>query len=233
LNLVAANTITGDTTLRTGAKLVIGNNLALQNSALDVGSSGGTFALAAGSNGGRITGETAATSPTFGGLKGTRNLSSAFTASSGGNNETNLAATAVTSFTLNVGSGKTCTDSGVIANFAAGTTLTKTGPGTQTLTGANTYTGATNVNQGKWFINGNSSAATGNMTVAAAATLGGTGTIGGNTTIAATGKLEFDLSTAAASAVPAAGFRTVVVSIPKTLASGGKLFAHLRVVVTP
>lgn len=35
-----------------------------------------------------------------------------------------------------------------------------------------------------------------------------------------------------ASAVPAAGFHTVVVSIPKSLAAGGKLFARLKVVVT-
>ena len=93
VNLVAANTFTGDTTIPTGAKLVIGNNLALQHSALDVGSAGGTFACAAGTASGKITGETAATSPTFGGLKGSRNLSAAFTASSGGNNESNLAAT--------------------------------------------------------------------------------------------------------------------------------------------
>ena len=52
---------------------------------------------------------------------------------------------------------------------------------------------------GKLFINGDSSAATGAVSVSANATLGGTGIIGGNTTIAATGKLEFNLSTAAGS----------------------------------
>jgi hypothetical protein len=36
-----------------------------------------------------------------------------------------------------------------------------------------------------------------------------------------------------ASAVPAPGYRTVVVNIPKSLAVGGKLFARLNVVVTP
>jgi autotransporter-associated beta strand protein len=147
VNLVAANTFTGDTVIRSGAKLTLGNNLALQNSALDVGSAGGTFALAAGTLGGRITDETAAASPTFGGLKGSRNLLAVFTNSSG-NNEANLVATAVTGFTLNVGPGKTCTYSGVIANFAPTTTLTKTGPGTQILNGANTYSGPTTISQG-------------------------------------------------------------------------------------
>lgn len=147
VNLVAANTFSGDTVVRSGAKLTIGNNLALQNSALDVGSSGGTFALAAGTNSGRILDETACSSPTFGGLKGSRNLLSVFT-NSGGNNETNLASTAVIGFTLNPGIGKTCSYSGVIANFAPGTTLTKTGEGSQTLNAANTFSGATTVSRG-------------------------------------------------------------------------------------
>ena len=77
--------------------------------------------------------------------------------------------------------------------------LTKVDAGTWTLSGANVYTGSTTVSAGKLLINGDQSLATGNVSVAAGATLGGTGIIGGNTTIAATGKLEFDLSTDAAS----------------------------------
>jgi autotransporter-associated beta strand protein len=77
--------------------------------------------------------------------------------------------------------------------------LTKTGSGTLTLTGTNTYTGTTRVNAGKLFINGNQTSSTGALTVTNGATLGGTGTIGGNTTIAAGGKLEFNINTAAAS----------------------------------
>ena len=89
---------------------------------------------------------------------------------------------------------------GSIQNGAAGTTaLTKTGTGTITLSGTNSYTGATSVNVGTLLINGNQTSAVGNVTVAADATLGGTGTLGGNTTIAATGKLQFNLSTAAGS----------------------------------
>ena len=83
--------------------------------------------------------------------------------------------------------------------FATGTTLTKTGPGTQILSGANTYTGATNVNAGKLLINGSLSNTAAALNVATGATLGGTGTIGRNVTIATGGKLEFDISTDAAS----------------------------------
>ena len=193
VNLVAANTFTGNTVINTGARLSLGNNLALQNSALDVGSAGGNFSCAAGTNGGRITGETAAASPTFGGLIGSRNLLTVFS-NSAGNNETNLASTAVTGFTLNPGSGKTCAYSGTIANFATGTTITKTGDGTQIFSGANSYTGATAVNGGKLFINGNQSTASGTVTVAANATIGGSGTIGGDVAIANHGSLEFHLS---------------------------------------
>jgi hypothetical protein len=94
VNVGAANTFSGDTVISTGAKLTLGNNFALQHGALNVRSAGGNFALAAGTNGGRITGESAASSPTFGGLSGSRNLLAVFT-NSVGNNETNLAAAAV------------------------------------------------------------------------------------------------------------------------------------------
>jgi autotransporter-associated beta strand protein len=77
--------------------------------------------------------------------------------------------------------------------------ISKTGGSTWTLSGNNSYTGTTTVSAGKVFINGDQSAATGDVTVAINATLGGTGTIGGNTAIANNGRLEFDLSTAAAS----------------------------------
>ena len=61
--------------------------------------------------------------------------------------------------------------------------LTKIGTGALTLTGDSTYTGVTTVSAGMLIVNGDNSAATGNVTVASGATLGGTGTVGGATTI--------------------------------------------------
>ena len=68
-------------------------------------------------------------------------------------------------------------------------TLTQRGPGTLTLTGANTYTGATTVTAGTLLINGTQTAATGGISVASGATLGGTGTTGGLVTVADGGHL--------------------------------------------
>jgi autotransporter-associated beta strand protein len=53
--------------------------------------------------------------------------------------------------------------------------LTKIGAGTLTLTGVNSYTGATAVNEGALFVNGSLASA---VSVASGATLGGTNTIG-------------------------------------------------------
>lgn len=69
------------------------------------------------------------------------------------------------------------------------TTITKNGTGAWTLSGANTYTGATTVTAGTLFINGNSSGASGAVSVASGATLAGTGVIGGVTTLASGAKL--------------------------------------------
>jgi autotransporter-associated beta strand protein len=70
--------------------------------------------------------------------------------------------------------------SGIISNgTATNLGIRKTGAGTWTLSGTNTYTGTTSVNQGMLVIDGDNTSATGNLSVASAATLGGSGTIGG------------------------------------------------------
>ncbi|CAI1196705.1 Outer membrane protein IcsA autotransporter precursor [Serratia quinivorans] len=59
-------------------------------------------------------------------------------------------------------------------------TFTQMGTGTTTLSGNNTYTGATRVAAGSLYINGDQTAASGMTTVESGATLGGSGTLGGD-----------------------------------------------------
>ena len=118
--LSAANTHSGNT-LITGGTLVLGHNLALQNSLLDT-TGAGTLAFSTGIQ-----------SPVIGGLSGQRNL---------------MIPAGVTSLTLNTASGVAATHTGMIGSATPGLSFTKTGPGTQVLSGANTFTGPTIVNQG-------------------------------------------------------------------------------------
>jgi autotransporter-associated beta strand protein len=70
--------------------------------------------------------------------------------------------------------------SGAIQDFpSATTTLIKTGPGTQTLSGVNTYTGLTTVQGGALVVNGSIAQ---DLLVDTLGTLKGTGAIGGNLT---------------------------------------------------
>jgi autotransporter-associated beta strand protein len=80
--------------------------------------------------------------------------------------------------------GTTYTLSGVIS----GSAITKAGPGTLALTGANNYAGTTTVSAGTLLVNGNQSAATGSVSVAGG-TLGGRGTVGGAVTVSPGGKV--------------------------------------------
>ncbi|MBB3148398.1 fibronectin-binding autotransporter adhesin [Phyllobacterium trifolii] len=68
--------------------------------------------------------------------------------------------------------------------------VNKLGTGVTTLTGTNSYTGATNVNAGTLLVNGNQSAATGPTSVGIGATLGGIGIIGGSVTVADGGAIN-------------------------------------------
>ena len=167
LTLSGANTFTGSTIVNQGL-ITLSNNLALQNSAVDTAGPG-TITL----NG--------TNTPTLGGLIGSKNLASVITAGAG----------SVTSLTLNpTVAAVTNTYSGVIANLGTGAMdLTKSGAGTQILSGSNTYTGATAVNGGKLLVNGNHTAITGGAgyTVSNAdSTLGGTGRLAINGSVSVT-----------------------------------------------
>ncbi len=126
LTLSGVNFFSGDTKSSAGT-LIISNNLALQNSALDTSGSG-------------VVTLSSVTTPTFGGLKGITNLASVITSGYG----------TISTLTLNpVSSSVSNTYSGVIANnTAANLALIKTGLGTQILSGANLYTGTTTISGG-------------------------------------------------------------------------------------
>ena len=125
LTLNLANTFNGTTTI-TGGKIAMGSATALQSSTFNTTGSTGGVGL-------NVTGGLSSGTLTLGGLSGAVDLATAIT--DGYSSVTNL--------TLNPGAGISATYSGVIADGAPGMTLTKTGAGTLTLNGTNTYTGKT------------------------------------------------------------------------------------------
>ena len=78
------------------------------------------------------------------------------------------------------------TYNGVISTGGTGGAVRQAGSGTTTFTGNHSYLGETQVNAGTLVINGDQSAATGNVVVANGATLAGTGIIGGAAAISGT-----------------------------------------------
>ena len=147
------NTYSGTTTASAGT-ITVSHALAIQNSAL-VTTGAGTVTLSG------------VTTPTFGGLSGaTGNLGSA--------NVLGAGYSSVTALTLNPNSGSV-TYGGVISDGTVGMTLTKTGAGTQILSGANTYTGLTTVTLGTLTV-GNGTTGSLNGTTGTALTFNGAGT---------------------------------------------------------
>lgn len=116
-------------------------------------------------------------------------------------NNTYAGGTTISAGTLQIGNGSTAGSIvGNVANNGAlvfdrsdllaidgvisGTgSVTQRGAGTTVLSGANSYTGATDIAQGTLVINGNQAAATGTTTVESGATLAGLGMLGGAVTV--------------------------------------------------
>ena len=126
MTLSAANSFTGDTKV-SGGKIILGNASALQNSVYDTTDSTGAIGL-------DVNGEAALT---LGGVKGSVNLATAITGYSG-----------VTNLNLNLQNGVSATYLGNITDGATAMNLNKSGAGTQTLTGNNSYTGDTLIQGG-------------------------------------------------------------------------------------
>ena len=77
---------------------------------------------------------------------------------------------------FDVSAGSTLNLTSEVGEYGGAGSLSKTGSGTLSLSGANTYTGTTAVNEGKLIVNGNISTSI-LTTVASGATLGGSGTV--------------------------------------------------------
>lgn len=152
LTLDQANTFAGPTTITAGT-LTLTNPLALQNSTL-VTTSTGNLVLSG------------VTTLNLGGLSGaTGDLA---TLISGGYEN-------VTAINLNTPAtvpGSAFTYGGSITDGAAGMTLTKTGVGSQVLSGTNSYTGATQVDGGLLVFRNKAAKAGGTATTAAAGSVG-------------------------------------------------------------
>jgi len=100
----------------------------------------------------------------------------------------------VKNFTLQ-GSSSAANSIGAITNGSATTlNLVKAGTGKWVLTGTNTYNGTTTVSAGTLLIDGDSSAATGAVTVNSGASIGGDGTIGGSLALLSGSKFVFSLA---------------------------------------
>ena len=150
LTLNQANTYTGNTRVVAG-RILLTNASALQNSAYDTSSIAGGLDL----NGG--------TTLSLGGLTGSVGLSSTLITGYDG----------VTNLVFSPQAGITQIYSGSIADGALGMTVAKTGAGTQSLSGANTYTGGTSVTGGALvFRNLGAKTTTGTHAFAAGTTLG-------------------------------------------------------------
>jgi len=154
--LNAINTYSGGTTVSAGTLQLSGSGT--------LGQTSGTLTV----NGGTLN--LNGTTQTVGNLMG-----------SGGTIVSNAAGTVT--LTIGNGNGSGGNYSGVIANGTGTVALTKTGSGTITLSGANTYTGATSVSGGTLLVNGSLASGSAVSVTNSGTVLGGTGTISGAVTV--------------------------------------------------
>jgi autotransporter-associated beta strand protein len=149
LTLSGPNTFTGNTLVSAG-KIALGHALALQNSAYDTASVNGGLDV------------TGFATPTLGGLTGSVNLSSTLITGYG----------SISNLTLNPQTGITKTYSGDVGNGNGSMALTKSGAGTQILSGTNTYGGNTTISAGTLRLG-----ASGVIPNASSVSVSGTGTL--------------------------------------------------------
>jgi len=150
VTLTGTNTYSGTTTI-TGGYLVAGSTTGLSASSVVV-TAGGILDIAQ-------------RAVTIGGLSGSTDSVHSFPGTGGQG-----------ALTLAVASG-TVTYGGQVGGSFPNLRLTKTGLGTQILSGSNNYSGNTAVDVGTLLVNG--AVGSGTVTVATASILGGSGTIGG------------------------------------------------------
>ncbi|WP_202921738.1 autotransporter-associated beta strand repeat-containing protein [Anatilimnocola aggregata] len=158
---------------------------------ITVNSSGGNDTVAISEFDGTAVGVTDLTINTGAGTD-TVNINGAITVS-GAVNVTTVNVNSLAAATVSTGTGLTITNTGTSSTLAgvisgSGAPLTKSGPGTVTLTNANTYSGATAVNGGTLLVDGSLAAASAVM-VTSGTTLGGTGTVNGPISVATGGIL--------------------------------------------
>ncbi len=186
LILAGSNSYSGGTTISSGT-LQVGN-----------GGAAGTLGSGAVADNGVLVFNRSDSSTVANAISGSGSVTQAGSGTTILTGSNSYGATTISSGTLQVGNGGTAgtlgsggvtdngalvfhrSDSATVVNTISGNgSVTQAGLGTTILSGSNTYTGPTNVTVGKLFVNGDQSSATGNVTVAAAATLGGSGIIGG------------------------------------------------------
>jgi autotransporter-associated beta strand protein len=164
----------------------------------------------------------------LGGLIGSRSLASIYN-SANQNNTTRLAIGSVLGLTLNVASNKTCTYSGNV-RLATGMYLTKTGLGTQVLSGSSDYTGATVVSNGTLTVSGFLTNNTASVTVADGATLNVSGhgatpaiTSPGDLTLGNSGTCALGFSGLTSTNVAPVNVNNLVANVPVTVTISGGL----------